>query len=143
MEKQLVVLDRSGGARRPIAGMDPIGVHRWQGALFLVGLSGDRPAIAAIDDDGKVGNVRTWGSSVAANDLGGRIQLIDDRSLPSNQITWTNPRTAMGPFPFLHEHALDHYAGDTTSWLVAGPSFEVGGEARTAIAYAPVGISYP
>ena len=142
-EGQLVLLDHSGGKRVPIGGMTPIGVHRWDGKLYLVGEAGGAPQIAPIDDDGSVGNARTWDASLEAQDeLGSEIKVIDDRSLPSTEAKWAGPRTAMGAFPFLHEHSLDHYADGTTTWLIAGPSFSAGGEDRTAIAFAPVGIAY-
>ncbi len=143
IEGQLVVLDSGGGQRRAVEGMDPVGVHRWQGELYLVGSSAGEPKLARIDDDGDVGKVRRWKASVAAaNQLGSKIAVIDDRSLPSHDTVWQGPRTAMGAFPFLHEHSLDHYADGTTTWLIAGPSFSAGGEDHTAIAYVPVGIAY-
>ena len=143
IEGQLVVLDTQGGQRRLVEGIDPVGVHRWQGELFLVGSSAGKPKLARIDDDGDLGKVRTWHASVAAADqLGNKIAVIDDRSLPSHDTVWDAPRTAMGGFPFLHEHSLDHYADGTTTWLIAGPSFSAGGTDHTAIAYVPVGIAY-
>lgn len=143
VEGQLVVLDKSGGQRKAVGGMTPAGVHRWNGSLFLVGDDGSKPKIADIDDDGKVGSVKTWDASLEAVDgFGKSVEVIDDRSLPSRELEWKNPRTAMGPFPFVHPHSTDLYADDTTSWLIAGPSFSAGGEDRTAIAFAPVGISY-
>jgi hypothetical protein len=143
VEGQLVLLDHSGGQRTPVAGMTPAGVHRWEGKLYLVGDAGGAPKIAEIQDDGGIGNIRTWDASLEAlDDLGAEIEVIDDRSLPSTEARWSAPRTAMGSFPFLHEHSLDHYADGTTTWLIAGPSFSAGGEDRTAIAYAPVGIAY-
>ncbi len=143
VEGQLVVLDKSGGRRKGVSGMTPHGVHRWNGQLYLVGEGGGRPKIAAIDDDGDVKQVRTWESSLdAVEALGKRVDVLDDRSLPSRDLEWQSPRSAMGPFPFVHPHAAHPYADDTTSWLIAGPSFSAGGEARTAIAYAPIGVSY-
>ena len=35
------------------------------------------------------------------------------------------------------------YALDTTLWLIAGPSYDVGGETRTQIGLAPIGVAYP
>lgn len=68
---------------------------------------------------------------------------VDDRRLPSRKTEWADPRTATGPFPFLSEHRLDHYADGTTTWLVVGPDYLAGGQPETAIAYAPVGVAYP
>ncbi len=144
VEGQLVVVDHDAGARRTLpAGLEPVGVHRWNDELFVVGVAEGLPALARIDDKGEVGKLRAWEASLdAVKDLGGAIVVIDDRSLPSQETTWKGPRTAMERFPFLHEHRLDHHADDTTSWLVAGPSFSAGGESRTAIAFAPVGLAY-
>jgi hypothetical protein len=143
VEGQLVLIDTSGGRRVGVGGMVPIGVHRWEGQLYMVGDAGGRPAIAHIDGDGDVGDVEIWESSLdAIDELGSEIDLIDDRSLPSKKITWGGPRTAMSAFPFVHPHGLDHYTDGVTTWLIAGPSFSVGGEDFTAIAWAPVGIAY-
>lgn len=144
-EGQLIVLDRSGGQRRAITGMDPVGVHSWDDQLFLVGTSSGQPVIAAIDDDGDVGKVQPWDASAdAAADLKGNIDVIDDRSLPSSNTTWSNPLSAASDFPFLHPHSPELYAEGTTTWVVSGPSFTTGGgEERFSIAYAPVGVSYP
>jgi hypothetical protein len=143
-DKQLLVIDKSGGGTRGVGGMDPVGVHRWQGELWLVGVNGNTSLVAHIDDSGNVGGPRTWSASLnAAGGLNGSVKIIDDRSPPSHVTYWGSPRSAMGPAPFVHAHALDHYANDTTGWLVAGPSFQVGGEDRTAIAFAPVGVTYP
>jgi hypothetical protein len=144
-EGQLLVFDRSGGQRKTVSAMTPVGVHVWDGKLWLVGTDNGKPVVASIDDSGDIGSVKLWQSSLdAASELGSEIDVIDDRSLPSTETTWKNPRTALGPFPFVHAHTLDHYADGTTTWLVAGPSFTVaGGEERTVIAHAPVGVSYP
>ncbi|MBW2459691.1 MAG: hypothetical protein JRI68_34695 [Deltaproteobacteria bacterium] len=143
VEGQLLVLDHSGGDRQGIGGMTPVGVHKWEGELYLVGENNGKPKIAHIDDDGDIGKVRTWDASEAAADaLDGKIEVIDDRSLPSTLTTWKSPRTAIGSHPFLHPHSLDHYADGTTTWLVAGPGWSTAGTPNTAVAYAPVGISY-
>ena len=101
--------------------------------------------VASINDDGEIGKAEVWQASLdAVSELKGSIDVIDDRSLPSNNTSWKNARSAIGPFPFVHSHDLDHYAEGTTTWLVAGPSFTAsGGEERTAFAHAPVGVSYP
>ncbi len=142
---QVLAFDRSGGKRSVVTGMTPVGVHLFQGEHWLVGTENDQPVIARLDDDGGIGKNKVWKASIdAAKELKGTIDVLDDRSLPSSQIEWKNARTAMGPFPFVHAHTLDRYADGTTTWLVAGPSFTAsGGEERTAIAHAPVGVSYP
>jgi len=144
VEGQLVLVDRSGGQRQPVSGMTPVGVHAWEGKLWLVGHNGGNPLVAEIDVDGDVGRVEDWDASrEAGSDLGSRIEVLDDRALPTREITWDGPRNALGPAIFVSPHRLDHHADGTTTWLVAGPDFQSGGEARTAIAYAPVGVSYP
>jgi hypothetical protein len=142
VEGQVLVLDKSGGRRVGVSGMVPAGVHRWGGQLYLVGEEGGRPRVAAIDDDGDISSPSTWDTSLDAGNLGGSVEVVDDRSLPSRTVDWSNPRTAMGPFPFVHAHSPDPYADDTTTWLIAGPSFSTAGEDRTAIAFGPVGITY-
>lgn len=147
----LVLLDRSGGGARPLgdyvtlaADAEIVGIHEWEGQLWVVGTEGGRPKVWAITDDGDVEAAKTWQASMeTAENLGDSITVLDDRTLPSRKTEWTGVRTSAGAFPFLHEHRLDHYADATTTWLVAGPDFQVGGEPWTAIAYAPVGISYP
>ena len=142
-EGMVVVLDHSGGRRKGVSGMTPIGIHRWDGQLYLVGEADGRPKIAAIDDDGDIGKAQTWDASRDAQDeLGSKIDVIDDRTLPSTQTVWRDPRTAAGSFPFLHAHTLDRHASETTSWLIAGPTFTAQSEENTAIAFVPVGIAY-
>ena len=145
-EAQLVVFDRSGGSRRTVSGMTPVGVHKWEDRLFLVGTNADgRPVVAEIDDDGDVGDVEDWDAARdAADELKGSIDVIDDRSLPSAEQTWENPKAAMAEFPFLSPHSPEHYADGVTTWLVRGPSFTSGGgDEQVSVGYAPVGISYP
>ncbi len=143
VEGQLILLDKSGGRRLSFNGMTALGVHRWDDVLYVVGEADGRPKIASIDDDGDVGSIKTWDTSLEALDqLGGTIDVVDDRSLPSRDLEWRNARVATGNFPFVTAHSADFYADDTTTTLVAGPSFSAGGEARTAIALAPVGIAY-
>ncbi|MBW2525323.1 MAG: hypothetical protein JRI23_14150 [Deltaproteobacteria bacterium] len=147
----IVLLDRSGGSVVPMANLVtfapdtlPMGVHEWEGQLWVVGLEGGRPKVWEITDDGDIKAAKTWQASMeAASALNDTISVVDDRTLPSRKTEWSGVRSATGAFPFLHSHRLDHYADGTTTWLVAGPDFQVGGEPWTAIAYAPVGISYP
>jgi hypothetical protein len=144
VEGQLVLLERAGGGRRTVGGLVPVGVHEWEGKLFLVGDDDGTPRLLEIGANGALGGVERWDASVAARkNLGSEIEVLDDRTLPSHKVRWQGPRSAMGRAPFLHAHRLDHYADATTSWLVAGPDFEAGGVTFTAIAYAPVGVSYP
>lgn len=141
-KKQLITVDAGGGTVIPIDKMDPVGVHVWDGDLWLVGVSGDKPVIAPIGKGG-IGGVTTWDASLAlAGAFGKSTTVRDDRSLPSRDTTWTGVRTAMGAFPFLSPHALTKHAPDTTLWLFAGPSI-AGNVPLTSFAMAPSGVTYP
>jgi len=145
VEGQVTTFDKSGSRRRAVGSMNPVGIQEWGGDLYLVGTSsGGRPRIAPILDNGSFGDTRTWGAAEAAADnLDSKIVVTDDRSLPSRDTTWKNPRTAIGTNFFVSPHKLDHYAQDTTTWLVTGPSFGAqSGNEQIAIAWVPVGISY-
>jgi hypothetical protein len=134
-----------GGEVRPAGdNMTPVGVHRWDDRLYLVGTGAGNPAVAAIDRAGRAGSGQLWQASVrAAAALDGDVAVVDDRSEPMRRVAWPSPRTAIGPHPFVSEHSPEAYAIDTTGWLIAGPSFNAGGERITAVAFAPVGVSYP
>lgn len=128
----------------PIEGMKPVGVHVWDGGLWLVGVANDNPVIASIGPRGHLGAVTVWSASQAtASALGPTTSVRDDRSLPSRTTTWSSVRTAAGAFPFLHAHALVKHAPDTTLWVFAGPSIAGSALTLTAFAMAPVGVSYP
>jgi hypothetical protein len=138
------VFARSGAQIRAADGLEAAGVHVWDGALWVVGTAGGEPVVAAIDDGGRQSQPVLWSASLAAVDaLAGDVLVLDDRSDPMRRVAWSAPRTAVGPFPFVHSHAPDAYAIDTTSWLVGGPSHAAGGDTETAVAFGPVGISYP
>ena len=141
----IVSFDRAGGGMAPVdASIAPVGVHRWNDALYLVGTSNRQPVVAPIDGHGNVGAAGPWTSSVrAANALAGPLSLTDDRSIPARSTTWQTVTTAVGDFPFLSAHALWPHAPDTTLWIIAGPGFDAGAFRKTAFAVAPAGISYP
>jgi hypothetical protein len=140
----LVTLSGGAGGISPISGMDPVGVHKWQGSLWLAGTANNGPVVAPITAQG-VGSVVPWSASIAtASALGGVITVRDDRSLPSRLTGWTDVRTAIGPFPFLGAHSLASQAPGTTLWDFAGPADQDGsGNVFTSFAMAPVGVSYP
>ncbi len=140
---QLLLFDRSQARRLEVSGMEPAGVHRWKGALFLVGTRAGRPVIASIGEEG-IGSPRIWTASErAAERLGRRIEVVDEREAPTRYVDWTDPSTAIGPFPFVHAHRPDRYSADSTGWLIAGPSYQTGVEGMTSVAFGPVGLSYP
>jgi len=139
----LFTADANGGDVVRVDGLLPVGVHRWEGALWLVGTQGDAPVVAPIRRGG-VGEVRRWAASEeVARVLSGSAPIRDDRSLPSRETTWTNVRTATGAFPFLHAHALTQHARGTTLWTFAGPAITDSALRLTSFAVAPVGVSYP
>ena len=142
---RLVAFDESSGrVLDPPPGLKPVGVHVWDGKLWLVGLSNDRPAIAAIESDGQVGEILSWtASEEAAQTLQGPQEVIDDRALPSRRVTWPEVGTGIGEFPFLSPFSPTRHADGTTLWVVAGPKYDVGGILETSFAMAPFGIRYP
>jgi hypothetical protein len=141
----LLTFDRSSGS---IVNVNPqilpVGVHSYSGQLYLVGTTAGKPVIAAIDDTGQPEAAVEWvASEVAGAALGGALTVTDDRSFPARTTTWPMVATAMGPFPFLSPHSPWPHAPSTTLWVVAGPEFQANATKMTAIAVAPVGISYP
>ncbi len=141
----MVLFDRNGGSVGSFSlDLTPVGVHRDEGgALWLVGESGG-PALAPLGPDGRPGSSVAWTSSErAAAAIEGEVKVLDDRTDPRRYTTWQDPLSAMGAYPFLTAAPPLVYAQETTAWLFAGPSYSVGGEPRTSVALAPVGLSYP
>jgi hypothetical protein len=141
----LVTFDRNSGAfSSPVSGMTPIGVHRWNNSLWLVGTADNKPMIAALDDSGQPGQAQEWVTSeTAAAALAGPLTLKDDRSFPARTTTWPKVASGIGPFPFVSAQSPWQHSGDTTLWAVAGPGFTTEGFPKTAFAVAPAGLSYP
>jgi len=145
IDGSMVLFDENGGSIGSFAlDMTPVGVHRDAGGgLWLVGESGG-PVVARLGADGRPGGSTSWSASTDADAaLSGDVTVLDDRTDPRRYTTWHDPRSAIGSYPFLSAAPPLVYAEDTTAWLFAGPSYSVGGEPRTAVALAPVGISYP
>lgn len=142
---ELVAFDRGGGEVRPVSdGIVPVGVHRWQGELWLVGEGGGRPGVARLNASGEPGPPLVWNSSEkAAARLEGQVAVVDDRAEPRKRVGWPDPVPAIGSFPFVHAHSPDHYANETTGMVIAGPSYDFSGQPQTSIAFGPVGITYP
>jgi hypothetical protein len=141
-----IAFDRSRGEIRAVDSFVPVGVHRWDNELWLAGVGGGRPVVASIGGDGSIGAPLVWGASeTAAQSLAPGIQVLDERNDPRVLLSWSQARSAIGQFPFLSPHSPHRYAIDTTAWLIAGPAFNIGGggEIRTSVALAPVGIDYP
>ena len=140
----IVLFDREGGVLRSVPEMSPRGVHRWDGQVWVVGESNGQPHVATIDSSGNFGPPTIWDASMrTAARLEGTVRVLDDRREPRRVIGWENPVSAMDEHPFLQPWSPHQYADGTTSWVVAGPSFNVAGARRTSVAYGPVGISYP
>jgi hypothetical protein len=142
---RIITFDKAGGRVRDVGGdVTAVGIHRWKGALWLVGKANDRPVVAQLNSAGEVGAAKVWDASLeTAASLVGEQTVRDDRSLPSRTTTWTSVVTAVGEFPFLLAHSPIEHATDSTITLIAGPSFDTGGARVTAFAVAPVGITYP
>ncbi len=142
-EKLLLTADARGGEAKPVAGMKPVGVHRWDGALWLVGTVGDAPAVAPIVRGG-IGEILRWESSeLVASAFGSSTAVRDDRSLPSRETAWTDVRTAAGTFPFVTPHSPIQHAPGTTLWAFAGPAITDSALRLTSFAVAPCGVTYP
>lgn len=142
---RLFLFNRAGGHLESVTTMTPVGVHEWNGQLYLVGTRDGLPVVARIGDNGELGQPELWTSSQAAADaLTQPLAIEDDRVKPRRRVEWSDTKNGIGAFPFLHPHTPDRYAPGTTGWVVAGPT-EVfgGGTQRTSVAFAPVGISYP
>ena len=142
---RLVEFDRTAGR---IVGQQvmerPVGVHRWEDELYLVGLNGGRPVVAPIDARGAPGPAVRWEASEGlASNLRGPKRVLDDRTLPSRGAIWPEVATAIGEFPFLSPFSPVRHAEGTTLWLVTGPSFDGGGIRTTSVGMVPAGISYP
>jgi len=143
-DRRLVLFDRSSARVTDVRGMDPVGIHVWDDALYVVGVAGKRPVIAPILDAGTVGDVAVWEASEAiAAELAGPVDVTDDRALPRRTMRFDAPRNAVGPFPLVTDHTSHRYARGATLVLVAGASFGSGASAFTQLAVAPVGVRYP
>lgn len=141
---ELVVFDPNGGGVRDPGNLEPIGVQRWDGDVWVVGLGNGRPAIARIDERGVLESPQVWSSSEkTATALRGSHVVLDDRVKPVRTVTWNDPTQAVGDFPFLQAHPIHPYAQDTTLLLVAGPGYSTAGQPFTSVAVAPVGITFP
>jgi hypothetical protein len=141
----LIIFGRRQGVVRSLdLDLDVVGLHAWGGDLWLAGTDDGTPVVARLDDEGWPGELQPWTASLqAAETLAGPVHVLDDRAEPRRWVSWEEPSTAMGEFPFLSPHPPSRIAEGTAAWLVAGPSFAAGGEERTSVAFGPLGISYP
>ena len=140
---RLLTADASGGDVVDVKGMTPVGVHRWAGQLWLVGVASRQPAVAQISRGG-IGTVTAWSASAnASGAFNGPTTVRDDRSLPSREVTWNDVKTGTGEFPFLGPFSLTENAPSTGLWVWAGPADTEGAIKVTAFAVSPVGVTYP
>ena len=124
-----------------IAGIEAYGVQSWNGTLYLTGLVEGVPSVQKITAQGASG-AKAWGASRSAMSGLGNITVLDERSDPAFTSDWSDAGTAIGYAPLLSPWPLDVYTTDSTGWLVAGPAYEAGAEPFTAVAFAPVGVSF-
>lgn len=142
---RLVLFDRRGGRLADGPGFAMVGVHLWKEQLYAVGTRDEgAPLVARIDNDGNVVGGDGWkASSAAAQAIGRQNDVIDDRAPPRRKARFDDPRSALGPAPFVTEHSSTPYARDEALLLIAGPTFGEGTDTFTLVAIAPAGISYP
>jgi len=140
---QMLAFNEKGGSARDLPDFEARGVLEKDGVLWITGTADGRPVAGQVQDSGSVAEVIRWKSSeLAANNLIGKVEVLDQRYSPAEPIAWQNPVTAISDWPFISPYPIDQYAIDTTGWLVAGPGFE-STLTRTAVAFAPVGITVP
>ena len=140
---QILAFNERGGAANDLPNFEAQGVLAHDGLLWVTGTADGRPVAGQVQENGSVAEVIRWKSSeLAANNLRGTVEVLDQRYSPAEPIAWQNPVTAIGDWPFISPYPIDEYAIDTTGWLVAGPGFE-STLTRTAVAFAPVGITVP
>lgn len=142
---EVLVFNRNGGDVVNAPGIDElVGVHRWQGATYVVGVRDGRPATSRLGANGQLEQARVWTASEAvANTLDDGIEVLDDTVRPIRFSTWTSARSAVGEAPFLYPQSPPPYANETTALLIAGPTSTTALDSITSIAVAPAGISYP
>lgn len=141
---EVVTFNRESGGFRDAGNLEPVGVHKWEGDVWIVGTANGRPAIARVNDAGNLEKPRVWESAEAtARALQGQIVIQDDRFTPYRTLTWNSPTAAVGPFPLLYSSALHPYTDGETVISVAGPSYMTAGQTFTSVAVGPVGVSYP
>lgn len=142
---EVLIFNRNGGDVVEAPGIDElVGVHRWQGATYVVGVRDGRPATSRLGANGQLEQARVWRASEAiANTLDDGIEVLDDTVRPIRFSTWTNARSATGIAPYLHPQSPPPYANETTVLLIAGPTSTAALDSITSVAVAPAGISYP
>jgi len=144
----LLMVTPSSSTVTPIdpATITPLGVQLWDDKLWLVGAdSAGGPLLAPIGSDGTVGGVEPWSTSLSiAQDLGGSVSVVDERTLPRKTVTWQGTASAIGASPFLAPFSMLPYVSDSVGWLIGGPSYvtPLGATCRS-VAFVPLKVAYP
>ena len=122
---------------------DAHGVHLWKKSLFLVGVKDGRPVFAPIEN-GVVGEATPWTVSERALEAmqGHNVRVVDERASPMTETIWSNPKSALGPFPFVSPYSPNLYTEHSAGWMLSGPSYRTSGDDVTAVAFVPIGIEY-
>ena len=140
---EVLRFSRDGGSAEAYSGMTAVGVHKWLGNLYLVGSDDGTASVAPISNTANVAAAQPWlSSATVSNAMSTTLAVLDERSEPRQTVGWQTPTSAIGSAPFLSSHSLDAYAEGTTGWLLAGPTFQADTNPQTAVAFAPVGVSY-
>jgi len=143
-DDRLLILNEESGGLKSVDAFDPVGLIKWDGDLWVSGTQGGAPVVARLDDDGGLGTVKSFTAAEQANgNLGGTIEVLDERSDPSSDRTWSGVSSAISSHPLLSTHPLDVYTEGSTGWIVAGPSYDGPNEPMSAVAFAPVGVTVP
>jgi hypothetical protein len=143
-ERRVLAFDRSGSRLLPAPRFEPVGVHKHNGRLYLVGVADGRPVLAEFGADGSLGATQSWTTSERiASELTAITSATDDRTPPRRPFGFDGVKSAIGPFPLVSEHSPDAFSDGQSVWLFAGPGFGSPQDRFTFVAVAPVGISYP
>ena len=139
----LLSFNSGGGAAKALPDFEVQGMVKVDGSLYVTGVYDNRPIAAEVRGTGEVSDAVRWEASErAAAGLLNSIDVLDERYSPAEPVQWRSPVTAIGTWPLMTPHPIDTYALQTTGWLVAGPTFE-STQLRTAVAFAPVGVTVP
>ncbi len=140
---RVLVFNDSGSALQTPEFADPAGVQLWDDSLWLTGEDSGAPWVSAINPDFSLSPTQNWESSgKLSSKLSNGLVVLDERSDPSRNARWTEVESAIGAGNLLSPHPLDAHTLDTTGWLFAGPYYE-SNLTITAVAFAPVGVSFP
>lgn len=124
--------------------LEPVGVHLWNGTAYVVGMANGRPSIAAVNESGGLNSPVVWAASERlAESLRTNVVVQDDRFTPIQALTWSNPEAPFGESPLVVPNAPWPYAVDTSLMMIAGPTYQSGGQSFVSLAVGPVGLSYP